>query len=134
MDGKNNLTTDLNFDGAHNNINKDNGLRFPKATTDASNVMTVANHHGHSDSEAFLLIRLRLLLIRGVYVLTASTGLCYFGSTSRFESASGIFADVLISSNSGIYRCLDAHDSVNTKLSAMPTEKNEFSIACKQID
>ena len=137
LDGNIDLTTDLHFDGENANINNANGITFYIATTDSSNVMTVANDGGKlrfrsfgidsynandtsqqlflnlNNSNAARCSKLGVDANAGPDTLNCSSGNAYFGSTVRFQGATTFNNDILIWNNRKICRRADANDSLN---------------------
>ena len=148
MDGNIDLTTDLNSDGENANINNANGLTFYKSSTDASNVMTVANDSGKlrfrsfgidaynandtsqqlclntNNSNAVRCNKLGVGSNAGVDTLNVSGGNAYFNATCRYQQACTFNNEILIWNNSKVYRRADANDSLNV----ISNEEINFSL------
>ena len=144
-----NLTGDLNFNGTTANINDlTNGLTFYKATTDGSNVMTVANDSGKvkfrgggidaytaSDATAQLLLnmtdgnacRMNFLGIgvnAGGNKLNVAGGNVLFGNNLQVNGTSTLFAQILHGSNARIFERAD----INNSLNVISTNEINFSL------
>ena len=144
-----NLTGALNFDGTTANINDaTDGLTFYKASTDASNVMTVANDSGKlrfrsggidsynaNDTSAQLLLnmnnsnavrcnKLGVGSNAGVDTFSCVGGNAYFNCTCRFDNIPTFNNSVYINNNGRIFQRADANNSLNV----ISTEEINFSL------
>ena len=136
--GNLNLTGNVNCNGTTANINDlTDGLTFYKATTNASNVVTVANDSGklrfrstaidaynpNDTSQQLFLNTHANNAVRcnksgiganaGVDIFNCPGGNAFFNATCSYQQACTFNNDILVYSNSKIYRRADANNSLN---------------------
>ena len=144
-----NLTGALNFDGTTANINDaTDGLTFYKASTDASNVMTVANDSGKlkfrsfgidsylgNDSPAELFLNMNnpngVRCAKMGIGASPSTdtfkcigGNAYFNCTVRFDQIPTFNSSIYVGNSGRIFQRADANNSLNV----ISTEEINFSL------
>ena len=144
-----NLTGALNFDGATANINDaTDGLTFYKASTDASNVMTVANDSGKlkfrsfgidsylgNDSPAELFLNMNnpngvrcakmgIGASPGTDTFKCIGGNAYFNCTVRFDQIPTFNSSIYVSNSGRIFQRAD----VNNSLNVISIEEINFSL------
>ena len=145
-----NLTGALNFDGTTANINDaTDGLTFYKATTDASNVMTVANDSGKlkfrsfgvdsylgNDSPAELFLnmnnpngvrcaKLGIGASPSTDTFKCIGGNAYFNCTVRFDQIPTFNSSIYVSNSGRIFQRIDAINSLDV---ISTTEEINFSL------
>ena len=137
VSGETSFHNDLNLFNTEANISNVSGFTFYKATTDASNVFSIANNSGKlrfrsfgidayntndTSQQLFLnmnnsnAVRCNSLGIGAnavTDVLNVNGGNSNFTSTVRFNGATTFNNEMLIWNNSKIYRRADANDSLN---------------------
>ena len=138
----------ITMEGTRATIADTNGFEFYKATTDASNVFSVANDGGKlrfrafgidaynandtsqqlflntNNSNAVRCNKLGVGANAGVDTFNCSGGNAYFGSTVRFQGETTFNNNILIWNNSKVYRRADANDSLNV----ISNEEINFSL------
>ena len=144
-----NLTGALNFDGTTANINDaTDGLTFYKASTDASNVMTVANDSGKlkfrsfgidsylgNDSPAELFLNMNnpngvrcakmgIGASPGTDTFKCIGGNAYFNCTVRFDQIPTFNSSIYVSNSGRIFQRAD----VNNSLNVISIEEINFSL------
>ena len=137
VSGETSFHNDLNLFNTEANISNVSGFTFYKATTDASNVFSVANNSGKlrfrsfgidayntndtsqqlflnmNNSNAVRCNKLGIGANAVTDVLNVNGGNSNFSSTVRFNGSTTFNNEMLIWNNSKIYRRADANDSLN---------------------
>ena len=127
----------VNYEAENFNISSNSGLTFYKSTTDASNVVAIANNSGKlrfrgfsidayntndtsqqlflnmNNSNAVRCNKLGIGANAVVDVLNVNGGNSNFSSTVRFNGATTLNNEILIWNNGKIYRRADANNSLN---------------------